>query len=88
MQRTVAPAGAAHRGFMMDITVEADCAGQLRHLLTGTCGDLVSFMQTQTIDHARKIKLCFCVSAPAWNLIMSAIMQALPSAEFGRITRH
>lgn len=71
---------------MMDITIDASFVTQLRHLVIGTCGDLVEFMRIQPLAHATKMKVWLCLSKPAIDLIMNAVMRSLPSAEFGRIT--
>src|SRR5450631_4507259 len=39
----------AGQGFMMHITIDANCAAQLRHLVMGTCGELLAFMRIQPI---------------------------------------
>lgn len=77
----------AEAGLMMHITVDASCVTQLRHLVMGTCGDLVEFMRIQPIAHAKKMKVWLCLSKAAVALIMDAVMRSLPSAEFGRITQ-
>ncbi|MGZ3237236.1 MAG: hypothetical protein ACXU8A_07665 [Burkholderiaceae bacterium] len=92
---TVAPLAAANAaslhksaepGLMMHIMIDASCVTQLRHLVMGTCGELVEFMRIQPIAHAQKMKVWLCLSKSAVALIMAAVMRSLPSAEFGRIT--
>ncbi|MGZ3159600.1 MAG: hypothetical protein ACXU7H_10980 [Burkholderiaceae bacterium] len=77
----------AEPGLMMHITIDASCVTQLRHLIMGTCGELVEFMRIQPIAHAKKMKVWLCLSKAAVALIMDAVMRCLPNAEFGRITR-
>jgi len=71
---------------IIHITIDADCVTQLRRLVTGTCGDLLAFMRIQPFAHATKMKVSLCLSKPVVDLMMSAVMRSLPSAEFGRIT--
>jgi hypothetical protein len=71
---------------MIHITIDASCVTHLRHLVIVTCGDLLEFMRIQPFAHATKMKVCLCLSKPAVDLIMDAVMRSLPSAEFGRIT--
>ncbi len=70
----------------MLLTISADCVAELRHLVMRTCGEWIVFMRTQPIAHASKMKVWLCLSNPATELVMNAVMRALPSAEFGKIT--
>lgn len=71
---------------LMLLTISADCVAELRHLVMRTCGEWIVFMRTQPIAHASKMKVWLCLSNPATELVMNAVMRALPSAEFGKIT--
>lgn len=71
---------------LMLLTISADCVAELRHLVMRTCGEWIVFMRTQPIAHASKMKVWLCLSNPATELVMTAVMRALPSAEFGKIT--
>jgi hypothetical protein len=73
--------------FMMHIMIDADYVTQLRHLVMGTCGELVAFMRIQPVAHATKMKVWLCLGKPAIDLIMDAVMHSLPKAEFGPVTR-
>lgn len=72
-------------GFMMHIIIDAGSVTRLRQVVMVACGDLVGFMRIQPIAHATKMKVWLCLSKPAVDLIMSAVMQNLPNAEFGKI---
>jgi len=71
----------------MHITINADCVTALRHVVIETFGEMVEFIRIQAIDHAKKMKVSLCLTEPISNRVMEAVMQALPSAEFGRIAR-
>jgi hypothetical protein len=71
---------------MMLLTISADCVAELRHLIMRTCGEWIVFIRTQPIAHATKMKVWLCLSNPASDMVMDAVMRALPSAEFGQIT--
>ncbi|MFC7287377.1 hypothetical protein ACFQPC_04930 [Herminiimonas glaciei] len=71
---------------LMLLTISADCVAELRHLVMRTCGEWIVFMRTQPIAHANKMKVWLCLSNSATELVMTAVMRALPSAEFGKIT--
>ena len=70
----------------MQLTINADCINELRQLMMRTCGRLLVFIRTQPVAHAQKMKVWLCLNAPASDLVMDAVMRALPSAEFGRVT--
>jgi hypothetical protein len=72
--------------FLMRITIDASSVTQLRHLAIGTCGDLLVSMRVQPLERAAKMKVCLCLSMPAVDIIMDAVMRTMPSAEFGRVT--
>jgi hypothetical protein len=74
------------QNFMMHVTIDANFVTQLRHLVMGSCGKLVAFMRIQPMAHATKMKVWLCLSKPAVDLVMAAVIRSLPSAEFGRIT--
>lgn len=82
-----AAASEAAQSFMMQITVDARGVTELRHLVMGNCGELVSFMRIQPVAHATKMKVWLCLSRPAADRIMDIVMRTLPSAEFGAIVR-
>jgi len=71
---------------LMLLTVGIDCANQCRQLLMKTCGDGIVFIRTQPVARAAKIKVWLGVSDAFTGQVMDAVMRALPSAEFGRIT--
>lgn len=71
---------------MMLLTISADCVAELRHLIMRTCSEWIVFIRTQPIAHATKMKVWLCLSNPASDMVMDAVMRALPSAEFGQIT--
>jgi hypothetical protein len=72
--------------FIMRITVDATCVTELRHLILGTCGDLVLYMKVKPVDHASKMKVWLCLSKSSVDTIISNILRVLPQAEFGKIT--
>jgi hypothetical protein len=74
------------QSFMMHITIDANFVTDLRHLLISTCGELVAFIRIQPIAHATRMKVWLCLTKPAAEMVMAAIMSVLPSAEFGQIT--
>jgi hypothetical protein len=76
----------AASGLTMYITIGAESVTTLRRIVIGMFGEMVAFMRIQSIDHARKMKVCLCLTAPIADRVMAAIMHTLPSAEFGRIT--
>lgn len=75
---------------LMLLTISADRVAELRQLIMRTCGELIVFIRTQPVAHASKMKVWLCLSNPlsshTGDLVMHAVMQALPSAEFGKIT--
>lgn len=73
------------RGFTIDITIDAAFTTRLRHLIMGTCGELVSFIRIQPARNAQQAKVCLCLTRPAVDLVMDAVMRNLPGAQFGRI---
>jgi hypothetical protein len=73
--------------FTMHITIASESMATLRHAVTESFGGMVAFMRIQSIDHAKKMKISLCLTAPIVSGVMEAIMHALPCAEFGRITR-
>ncbi|MFZ6844294.1 hypothetical protein [Undibacterium sp. RuTC16W] len=72
--------------FMMRITVDSDCAAELRHLILNRCGKLVTYIRMQPVDHASRMIVWLCLAKPAIEIIIHTVMMALPSAEFGKIT--
>jgi hypothetical protein len=72
---------------MMHITIDARGVTQLRRLVIGTCGEMVSFMRVQPVAHATKMKVWLRLSKAAVHLIMDVVMRTLSSAEFGPITK-
>lgn len=70
----------------MLLTIGIDCINQCRQLLMKTCGGEIVFIRTQPVAHAAKIKVWLGVSDAFTGQVMDAVMRALPSAEFGRIT--
>ncbi|MFZ6752151.1 hypothetical protein ACO0KY_02155 [Undibacterium sp. Dicai25W] len=72
--------------FMMRITIDSDSASQFRHLILNTCGEQVTFMRMQAIEHASRLKVWLCLSKPIADEIIHAIVSTLPNAEFGRMT--
>lgn len=72
--------------FMMRITVDSDCATELRHLILNRCGKMVTYIRMQPVDHASRMIVWLCLAKPAVETIIHAVMTALPSAEFGKIT--
>lgn len=82
----VPQADACIRECTMLVIINADCVNELRHLMMRTCGRLLVFIRAQPVAHAKKMKVWLCLNAPAVDLVMDAVMRALPSAEFGRVT--
>jgi hypothetical protein len=68
----------------MRFTIDASCVTQLRHLLMGRFGELVTFMRIQPMAHATKMKVCIGLSQPAVDLITAAVTRSVPSAKFSR----
>jgi hypothetical protein len=82
---TLVPSSASTECMML-VTIKADSAADLRHLVMRTCGELIVFIKTQPIAHATKMKVWLCLSESATDKVMDAVMRSLPSAEFGSIT--
>ncbi|GGC94087.1 hypothetical protein [Undibacterium terreum] len=72
--------------FIMRITVDAAAVTELRHVIVGTCGELVNYMRVKPVDHATKMKVWLCLSKSSVDTIIRNVMRALPQAEFGKIT--
>ncbi|MFZ6645713.1 hypothetical protein ACO0LO_08360 [Undibacterium sp. TJN25] len=77
---------AIQNDFIMRITVDAASVTELRHVIVGTCGELVSYMRVKPVDHATKMKVWLCLSKNSVDTIIRNVMRSLPQAEFGRIT--
>ncbi|CDG81359.1 hypothetical protein [Janthinobacterium agaricidamnosum] len=73
--------------FLMHITVDTACISDLRQLVVKTCGNMLSFMRIEPVDHAERMKVWLCLPEPALRLTMDAVMRILPAAEFGRISQ-
>lgn len=71
----------------MQITISAESVTTLRRIIIRTFGEMVAFMRIQSIDHATKMKVFLCLTAPIAGRVMEVIMHTLPCAEFGRITK-
>lgn len=71
---------------LMLITISADSISEFRHLVMCTCGACLVFIRTQPVARVNKMKVWLCLSNPASELVMDAVMRTLPSAEFGKIT--
>jgi hypothetical protein len=78
-------AHAIDQGCIMHLTINADCVTQLRHVVIGSCGELVAFMRIQPIAHATRMKVWLGLSKPVVDRIMVIVMQNLPGAEFGQV---
>jgi hypothetical protein len=70
----------------MHIMIDADSVTMLRHIVIETFGEMVEFIRIQATNHAKKMKVYLCLTAPIAGRVMETIMHALPNAEFGRIT--
>ncbi len=77
---------ALQNDFIMRITVDTASVTELRHVIVGTCGGLVSYMRVKPVDHATKMKVWLCLSKASIDSIIRNVMLALPQAEFGKIT--
>ena len=77
---------ALQQDFMIRITIDSDSASQFRHLILNTCGEQVTFMRMQAIEHASRLKVWLCLSKPIADEIIHAVVSTLPNAEFGRMT--
>jgi hypothetical protein len=71
----------------MRMTIDAESVTALRHKLTEAFGDAIAFMRIQPIEHARKMKVCICLTSSSVSGLMAVIMHDVQCAEFGRVTR-
>jgi hypothetical protein len=69
----------------MLITVETDRVIELRRLVARACGNRLSFMRMQPIDHARRMQVWLRVSEPGVQRVIDAVTRALPAAQLGRV---
>ena len=77
---------AIQQDFIMRITIDSESASQFRHLILSTCGEQVTFMRMQAIEHASRLKVWLCLSKPVIDEIIHGIASTFPNAEFGRMT--
>jgi hypothetical protein len=71
---------------MMRITIYSHYATELRHVILCACGNMVSYMRVQAFNQAGRVKIWLCLPKAMIEIIIHAVMQALPNAEFGKIT--
>ena len=72
---------------LLRITVDAGRMLDLRRLVVRHCGSMLSFMRMQPIEHATRMVVWLRVTEPAMRALMAAVMQSLPSAQFGRMVK-
>lgn len=72
---------------LLQITVDAVRMLDLRRLVVRHCGSMLSFMRMQPIEHATRMVVWLRVTEPARQALMAAVMQSLPSAQFGRVVQ-
>lgn len=68
------------------ITVEASAVTWLRQLAARICGEALEFIRISACDKGRRMKVCLCTSAASLDALVSAILQRLPEAEFGKLS--
>ncbi len=67
----------------MHITIGAESVTTLRHIVIGTFGEMVAFIRIQSIDHARKMKVCLCLTAPIADRVMAATLEHAQRVQLG-----
>lgn len=70
---------------LMLITVDTGRVLELRRLVARACGNRLSFMRMQPIDHATRMQVWLRVAEPGVQKIVDAVTRALPSAQLGRV---
>jgi len=76
-----------HTQRLLHVTVDTCALTEFRRLVTHYCGSMLSFMRIQPVDHARRMQVWLSIPEPVIRTLMDAMMRALPSAEFGRISK-
>jgi hypothetical protein len=72
---------------LLQITVDAAHALDLRRLVVRHCGSMLSFMRMEPVDHATRMVVWLRATEPALRSLMAAIMRSLPAAQFGRVVQ-
>ena len=72
---------------LLHLTVDTCALSEFRRIVAQTCGNLLSFMRIQPVDHARRMQVWLSIPEPTIRTLMDAMMRALPAAEFGRISK-
>jgi len=72
---------------LMLITVDTDRVIELRRLVARACGNRLSFMRMQPIEHAKRMQVWLRVTEPGAQRIIDAVTRTLPSAQLGRMVR-
>lgn len=67
----------------MHITIDAANVTPLRQLAVTICGDSLSSIRVQPIAQSRRMNVWLCLKTDALDTVMTAIMRALPCAQFG-----
>ena len=70
---------------LMLITVDTDRVIELRRLVARACGNRLSFMRMQPIDHATRMQVWLRATEPGVQRIVDAVTRTLPAAQLGRV---
>jgi hypothetical protein len=70
---------------LIQIVVDEQYSDLLRRTIFCACGENISFLTAQPVPHSHDMRFWFTTtSSKVVDAFMSAIMHALPQAEFGR----
>ena len=70
---------------LIQIVVDERYSDLLRRTIFCTCGESISFLTAQAVPHSHDVRFWFTTTSNGVvDAFMSAIMKALPQAEFGR----
>ncbi|AVR99057.1 hypothetical protein C9I28_05390 [Pseudoduganella armeniaca] len=69
----------------MLITVDTDRVIELRRLVARACGNRLSFLRMQPIEHASRMQVWLRVREPGVQRVIDAVTRALPAAQLGRV---
>ncbi|WP_229415916.1 hypothetical protein [Pseudoduganella armeniaca] len=67
------------------ITVDTDRVIELRRLVARACGNRLSFLRMQPIEHASRMQVWLRVREPGVQRVIDAVTRALPAAQLGRV---
>lgn len=73
---------------ILSFYVNANFVTQLRHMLTRSCGDLLTYMRIAPTMHATTMRVWLCISQPATALVLQSALQSIPGIKFLDIAGH